>query len=1224
MKTLSATQETRRTGTAWSVIWLVHLIVDGTTSYYSTRALTLSGNDYSPILLSPGSSSRTLGRERYPSGIIDGTIIRFANHNRDIETLWNAETGGLVGATAEIGFLFGPAAGEDADDIIWIAGKYEVDDFLVQPESLTCDLICVDPMLSRGELPVGLIINRHMFPEADFESYGQMAPIVFGQCKDCKLLPVAVGYQSTLKGSLEPNERIITVEAITDFPSSGTVQIGDEKIYYPIKNTGNKTLGQIGSLCDRGFDGTTEITHADNSFVTEVRADGYDFLVASHPVNDVTNVRAEGHPIDSGDYSESTISKTPQGSTNTQHVTVLSFPSLPTIQRTSAWTTQIEVAHDGLVGTIQEFDWVDNASVVDNTNGAQKTIETDNTRDGAVLAGTNNSLRVRLATNLKTKNLGDLIKARVRVMYFTRTDKTSGATIKIIRTATTIRSVPLNAALPQEHDVGDLGLHAHNVVATNITRNIATTAIAQQDVVFTSASGDDLSANFFSDTATKSVGSAVVFPDGIANIENLPGNNLLQLTTFTGYSGSGSSAIKAAAVFNTILRPGQGELLGITVKVSARYIGPGSTPKARLSMSLYIDGVFIVPIVGSSNPTPPTTTTILSYDVANVGSAGRDWSALESGAEIRLHLNKAGVSGPVDHAQVEIGGAWLTTTYASDPLPVANIPEHDGDTDVVIELESPEKTLETKLEAIAGSSSLATQTVNITPYLPDDPWDAFTGKFKVTVEANRIDLGDEIFITGVWLDLEVKQNETVTTVLTSITADINGLERNDSGQPDFRYPSEILRRVLLSQHSSVNTSGSDLGFLDLPASDIDSTTFDTALVKYRGSGMSETLFNRRIGEPLSTQELIEQVEQDARCSLFWEDKKLKIKVMELNEETANPFVLDSSNVLRVLDKSYAPNTALINQVDMSYNEDYDRPVGTSTAYDANVTGVSQESQDAFGERVWKRSARWMHNQEDNSEAPLETANFWANRLAFKDLYVLLEASPIAIHLERHDPVLLVLPNHNLNFSLGVVYQIRISSLNKIVMVVKIMGTATPTILYSLTSTTYVLLTPDERIIVYNNGIPTMSIDSDGNFKTGIFVSGTRAAGHASGVGDIEEVTHDVPNDAILFHYNYNGNADSKIWLVTTEAAGPIGQVFAEKPSVWFSARGTVRTNQDLSGDGAKATPIWDGISNGGSVGVWFTLKGNVVAKFIPSNPGSFGGTFSLAGRLMTNVEVGGI
>lgn len=299
MKTLSTLQEQERVKQGQDVTWVVRVDWPAPTGpvYYTNRIGVLEGLDPGPLAevlrvsglmrLAPGGfsdrSARSDALVTMQPVKTAGTQIPVANSLMSLMTLHNLE-----GVVVRVGTLFKIDGSEDESDIAW-GGLYKVDSFSVEGQWLI-DLYLVDYALEVDEIEIGRVIKAADFPLAPDESFGKLMQIVWGKVRDLPLIPVAVGWESKLDGSILADDLIIAVDRVDNWPGGNVVvQIGAEWILVTAVDEEARTLGTAASPCQRGYLGSLAAEHGDREIVRQSTT--YFYLVADHECKSVGNVR---------------------------------------------------------------------------------------------------------------------------------------------------------------------------------------------------------------------------------------------------------------------------------------------------------------------------------------------------------------------------------------------------------------------------------------------------------------------------------------------------------------------------------------------------------------------------------------------------------------------------------------------------------------------------------------------------------------------------------------------------------------------------------------------------------------------------------------------------------------------------------------------------------------------------------------------------------------------
>ena len=460
---ISSAQDTLRQASGRSVHYVAHLTIGGSVRRYATRAFVLGGNAYLAEIVALGGLERSLGEGRDLLGLVDATNLVFSNYRTadategrsagTVEALHNLYR--LEGAPVKVGMLFDDS-GADEDDIIWLVSLV-VDDVATRDDPPTITLRCVDSTLASGEQPVGRLVDDVTFPESLKQARGKMIPIVYGSVRNAPLIPIDIGFTGNIDGSLLFNETTVYVTDIEDFPENGSAWIEDEVIRWTSRDTTNAALTDV----FRGEQSTTATDHPDGATLAEYKTgdERYRFAVADHACDSVDNVRAGGKIKTAGAGDDEYVSTTladPYG--QGRDIQVVEFKRPPKYSQTSAYSRALPIIQEPDEEE-QQFTWSkggdDNLGAIDGgdydgTNYADLCIDQTIPRIGAALQGDKNHLQLQLDTDLSDGALGSIRRARVKCEYFTASEETHGAAIRVKHDGTEIASAPLAAATPED------------------------------------------------------------------------------------------------------------------------------------------------------------------------------------------------------------------------------------------------------------------------------------------------------------------------------------------------------------------------------------------------------------------------------------------------------------------------------------------------------------------------------------------------------------------------------------------------------------------------------------------------------------------------------------------------------------------------------------------------------------------------------------------------------
>ncbi len=144
---------------------------------------------------------------------------------------------------------------------------------------------------------VGKVISRDIWPNAEPHAIGKAENIIYGSVQNVPCPAVSAGAVTTLVSDITPSQtdgiELSLAPGEMAFPSSGVVQIGEERISY----TGFS--GKIFTGVSRAAEGTQAFSHNKGAKVFEVLG-SYDYLVAGHPVQSIGNVYVDGVRVTSG------------------------------------------------------------------------------------------------------------------------------------------------------------------------------------------------------------------------------------------------------------------------------------------------------------------------------------------------------------------------------------------------------------------------------------------------------------------------------------------------------------------------------------------------------------------------------------------------------------------------------------------------------------------------------------------------------------------------------------------------------------------------------------------------------------------------------------------------------------------------------------------------------------------------------------------------------------
>jgi len=534
----------------------------------------------------------------------------------------------------------------------------------------------------------------------------------------------------------------------------------------------------------------------------------------------------------------------------------------------------------------------------------------------------------------------------------------------------------------------------------------------------------------------------------------------------------------------------------------------------------------------------------------------------------------------------------------------------------------------TELENLARSSSIApAQIITFTPALRSefagDLWAAFAGDLRVEIKGTSASVGNEVYVTRIGLELEIKQATRVVD-WEGVVADVTGLTDESNNLSD--NPVTIAVKTVLS-----NIDGTpDLGLLGLEESEIDGASFGAAYVHLAGlSGKYPAfVFNRRISQRASARDLLDSICSNSRSAILREGTQYRWHVRtDTPEEGGAFFFLDEANIISIGVKRGTETQEIINSLTLGFDEDYLAPEA-STAYDSHVTSKDLDSIGMpWGLREGDDTLRWLHNQSTNTAAR-NVADFRIATVGKKWFLVTLETTLETIHLERFDSVVVHLPLHGLYQVPGWIVEARLSGASFGRMEYIVAMPDWTRFCWTDGSEASIVISPgNAKMIALLQNAPVWAFSADGDFQHRPF---ERAVSYGQGVpSGVDPIYH---YHEVFLGYRYLMLRD---W---NDATGQWKNFMVARWR-WLSTRvdwqfqidvlpsegGEIRTGQDLSGEtptdlktGQTQTNICAEYNAGDRGRVWFMLGGVCVALWDPRGKAS-SGILSIAGELRPNI-----
>jgi len=141
-----------------------------------------------------------------------------------------------------------------------------------------------------NQMIAGEVISAEVFPSADPDDIGKSQNIAYGQLVNVPCRAIKSGAVDSILDDITNGQTTIELSSDDEFPSSGVVQIDDEKILYTGKSA--ETL----TGCTRGYDSTTALQHTAGVACWEI-TDFFVYQIAKHPVHSIANMYVDGFRI---------------------------------------------------------------------------------------------------------------------------------------------------------------------------------------------------------------------------------------------------------------------------------------------------------------------------------------------------------------------------------------------------------------------------------------------------------------------------------------------------------------------------------------------------------------------------------------------------------------------------------------------------------------------------------------------------------------------------------------------------------------------------------------------------------------------------------------------------------------------------------------------------------------------------------------------------------------
>lgn len=301
MKSFTPYVETQRYAARQNVVWLLTLGEGNEVWRAASREIEFDGAMYPARIADAPRWSMSSAGAFGAGGIIESRaeirVNDLASSADSLRSRLGLSGGGLA---AELKLLWTDAEGlwqpEDAVTMLrgivseWTAGATSI------------RLMLRDEIAAVSQKRIGRTLLPFMLGGQSSPILGRDLPILFGLHEAAPLLELSPGVASRLAAPLRVEDATIALASMEGFPVSGTVQVGAELIEYSAMDSVAKTLGTALVPINRGAE---RMLHSSGEPVRLVPEGGFQWLVADHPCASVSDLRADGLPVDSGDWSAS-------------------------------------------------------------------------------------------------------------------------------------------------------------------------------------------------------------------------------------------------------------------------------------------------------------------------------------------------------------------------------------------------------------------------------------------------------------------------------------------------------------------------------------------------------------------------------------------------------------------------------------------------------------------------------------------------------------------------------------------------------------------------------------------------------------------------------------------------------------------------------------------------------------------------------------------------------
>ncbi len=301
--------------------WLLVINFSGESLRYASRSISVAGNYYENGIISlfPVSQSLPTSFGLNSTDLSASHIIKLAytkNYTRNyFSDLYKNRA--FENALCSLSILFlSPDTNPEESDII------SIQTFRIQSAELDSAYIKLTVLpnhimeLSQNFLRV---LEPGFYQDCDRSSVGKPLPKIFGRVCNCPLMPLATGAKSRLIKKLNPEDSVMYIEDVLNFPKYGRVQIDNEIITYMDKDENLSTLGTASSPLIRSF----RLFHSAGTIVNHIPANGFLYLISDHRCLNILRIKAGGRVLSSSEYNTFELLLGGSGA----HV--VSFPVMP-------------------------------------------------------------------------------------------------------------------------------------------------------------------------------------------------------------------------------------------------------------------------------------------------------------------------------------------------------------------------------------------------------------------------------------------------------------------------------------------------------------------------------------------------------------------------------------------------------------------------------------------------------------------------------------------------------------------------------------------------------------------------------------------------------------------------------------------------------------------------------------------------------------------------------